>query len=338
MNMCQLHFMMRMNGNLSVRDIKQFCKMMCLGSERNSDAFGLFNSRMCFKQSGKYQPNNLNNVALLNDSFVVGHNRLTTTGDETKNENNHPFELDDFILAHNGVINNQHVLREKYDIPETPETDSYVILWLISHFFQQSQAKTRQKRIVNAIRKTCSQLAGWYSVFLYDRGENNIFYFRNIMADFAFALFEGNLLVGSTAITNLQAIYSQKECLYNDFLDLSQEPSPCTIYLINQRDKIKALAEFKDADKAPSPYDYNCHDADDELWRYEQSVADYLSDCLGYCPEFYLDESGIVYIRLDDNITRYADVMLSNYERENGWIHTPIECIAGIDEYIDRWY
>ena len=71
-------------------------------------------------------------------SAVMGHTRMTTQGDEMHNYNNHPFEGHGdkyFAFAHNGVLYNDKVLRDKMGLPETHiETDSYVAVQLIEKY------------------------------------------------------------------------------------------------------------------------------------------------------------------------------------------------------------
>lgn len=69
-------------------------------------------------------------------NVVMGHTRMTTQGNERKNQNNHPFPgyVKDchFALAHNGVLYNDRLLRKQYKLPATKiETDSYIATQLI---------------------------------------------------------------------------------------------------------------------------------------------------------------------------------------------------------------
>lgn len=69
-------------------------------------------------------------------STIMGHTRMTTQGSAKKNENNHPFSGNTpagaFALAHNGVLYNDHWLRQSLKLPRTNiETDSYVAVQLI---------------------------------------------------------------------------------------------------------------------------------------------------------------------------------------------------------------
>lgn len=67
---------------------------------------------------------------------VMGHTRMTTQGNEAKNENNHPFLGNiagrPFALAHNGVLWNDKDLRQELKLPKTKiETDSYIAVQLL---------------------------------------------------------------------------------------------------------------------------------------------------------------------------------------------------------------
>ena len=69
-------------------------------------------------------------------TVVMGHTRMTTQGNEAKNENNHPFLGSvagrPFALAHNGVLWNDKELRQELKLPQTKiETDSYIAVQLL---------------------------------------------------------------------------------------------------------------------------------------------------------------------------------------------------------------
>ena len=74
-------------------------------------------------------------------SFVMGHTRMTTQGSEKNNQNNHPFPGKTgnarFSLAHNGVLVNDKLLRQKFKLPATQiETDSYIAVQLVEQYGQ----------------------------------------------------------------------------------------------------------------------------------------------------------------------------------------------------------
>jgi Glucosamine 6-phosphate synthetase, contains amidotransferase and phosphosugar isomerase domains len=69
-----------------------------------------------------------------NPQVIMGHCRFTTQGTEKNNENNHPFYSRklDFALAHNGILYNDVILRQRENIPKPSiETDSYIAVQLI---------------------------------------------------------------------------------------------------------------------------------------------------------------------------------------------------------------
>lgn len=73
-----------------------------------------------------------------NTTALIGHNRMTTQGNEKLNYNNHPFEgstdSHNFALAHNGIIYNDREIRTKKKLPDTRiETDSYVAVQLLEY-------------------------------------------------------------------------------------------------------------------------------------------------------------------------------------------------------------
>lgn len=74
-------------------------------------------------------------------TIIMGHTRMATQGSEKNNQNNHPFtrKAGDtrFSLAHNGVLVNDKLLRQKFKLPATKiETDSYVAAQLLEQYGQ----------------------------------------------------------------------------------------------------------------------------------------------------------------------------------------------------------
>ncbi len=105
-----------------------------------------------------------------NTSIVMGHTRLTTQGNACYSYNNHPFlgycENATFALAHNGMIYNDKVLRQKYGIAKTDiETDSYIAVQLI----EKQRAFT-----VKAIKDMAETVEGSFCFTLLDE-KNNLY-------------------------------------------------------------------------------------------------------------------------------------------------------------------
>lgn len=113
-------------------------------------------------------------LTLSEDSNVIlGHTRMTTQGKAEDNYNNHPFLGSTggkpFALAHNGIITNDEVLREEFNIPQTKiKTDSYIAVQLLEKFGSLNM-------------ETLAQMAEkvWGSfVFTLLDGDNNSYFVR----------------------------------------------------------------------------------------------------------------------------------------------------------------
>src|SRR3990167_7189239 len=138
--MCEIQIIKRYNGNLNIDDINEFEQMLKYGSLDNNDAFGLFNKDILYKKEGSVDFTEIDKEQLTNCPYIVGHNRLTTSGKQKFNHNNHPFILNDFILVHNGIITNDDELRAEYNLKKGKiETDSYIIIRLIDYFIKKGR-------------------------------------------------------------------------------------------------------------------------------------------------------------------------------------------------------
>ena len=99
-----------------------------------------------------------------NSRFAMGHARMTTQGNASRNRNNHPFrgilQAGTFALAHNGVLYNDMTLRERLHLPKTRiETDSYIAVQLIE-----------QKGVLSfdSLRYMAEQLRGSFTITVLD--------------------------------------------------------------------------------------------------------------------------------------------------------------------------
>lgn len=273
--MCQIQLVKRINGRLTKKDNREFIKLMSLGSMWNYDAFGIFNHSYHMKSPGVFDYQQINEKKITKNKFIVGHNRLATSGEclvypeeaitinsragmnpwcinpfvnianwwksldkgmISRNYNNHPFKINELLLVHNGIIHNDRKLRKKYKIDTQIETDSYIILYLISHFLNESNKEGRLDKIIDAIKQATKEIKGNYSVMLYDKLSRNVLYFRNEFTSFTFNIIGKDLIIGSTIEKNLKYIYEKNK-------SRKRFPTyPGTIYLIG--DEIKEVGIF----------------------------------------------------------------------------------------------
>ena len=102
---------------------------------------------------------------------VMGHTRMATQGNASKNRNNHPFlgkaAGETFALAHNGILYNDKYLRRSLALPDTRiETDSYIAVQLL----QQKNALD-----FSSLQYMAEQVEGSFAFTVLDERENLYF-------------------------------------------------------------------------------------------------------------------------------------------------------------------
>ena len=174
------------------------------------------------------------------------------------NIQNHPFQLGDLVLVHNGGISNYFDLAKRFNLKSDINTDSYIILFLIHKFFKESKLDNRRKKMVEAIQKTVKLIDGSYSVFVFDKVSKDLFYFKEPSTSFAFTVFGKRLLVGSTNKNNFKYIFNFKikdgifQRVKMKRKSISKKklfiPKSNVIYLIGNKEGeiLKKIAKFND--------------------------------------------------------------------------------------------
>ena len=209
--MCEIQFVM--SHNINNTEITNFLEMLESGSYANQDATGLFtdNGTKWKFRAALYNIKEKKSLKLPEDisanctKFLVGHNRLATTGSEKLNKNNHPFETRNFMLVHNGIIGNHDLLKRQYKLKYKEETDSAIVPRLLELYL------VKYKDIVQTIKEVAEVLSGSYSILLYYKPTNRLFYFKNSGTSFSFMKTinkHGKIaLYGSTKDENLLNCY-----------------------------------------------------------------------------------------------------------------------------------
>lgn len=161
---------------------------------------------------------------LAKSHVLIGHNRYTTVGTASENENNHPFVLDGFALIHNGTftfgetgneISNDYLrhLHPKINI----DTDSFRFLTIFLNYFDEESrngTRDRDKRVANALKRALACVGGKFSIFLTDLNYNSTYYIRNSDKMFYFKGEQYNgdwTLIGSTTHKNIDALSRSKK-------------------------------------------------------------------------------------------------------------------------------
>lgn len=156
------------------------CKDMLINCEqRGQDAFGYMTSDKVFRTGTSVTEfiEKKGKDVILNDfkksNFVLYHTRKMTTGHQDTNHNNHPFETEDLIFAHNGIIMNDTTLKDLYKFEYDIETDSYIMPVLIQHHLGKGLC------IEEAMKKAFKEISGNYACWLHYKPEKRTFLFRH---------------------------------------------------------------------------------------------------------------------------------------------------------------
>ena len=172
--MCGIVGIYGING-LTEQDRIAFQEALKSCESRGRDAFGFYTypTKILFKTKGSVSDYIKTNKEMYkvwnNANTILAHTRATTIGSEEKNQNNHPFETEDFILSHNGQLWNSREFKYDTDI----ETDSYVIIKNIQEEYD------KDKNITKAIRNTCKKLEGSFACWLLFKKTGSIYLFRH---------------------------------------------------------------------------------------------------------------------------------------------------------------
>lgn len=208
--MCEINFAYCINGTLEAKDIDAL--IINTGKSvgyTNKDGFGFFNDKCKIYKRGKEFGSNDAKQAkqMFKDSkFIISHVRFKTSGEKSA-RNSHPFMNGRFIWLHNGVISDFEEIAAKFGLAGA-KVDSEVICGVLHHFIDKGLSFKK------AMRKTAQELSGSLSVFIYDKKERRLYYFRHT-ANFNMRLVkvgEKVMIFGATDEDNLKPLPYFSDC------------------------------------------------------------------------------------------------------------------------------
>lgn len=214
---------------------------------------------------------------------LIGHNRLTTQGNEKFNYNNHPFEgatnSHTFALAHNGIIYNDKELKHEKQLPDTEiETDSYVAVQLIE-----------QQNIIdeNSIKAMAETVYGSF-VFTILRDDNTLF-----------------LVKGSNPITLLHFpeyglyIYASTLDILKNAMKSARFSAECENVKVNTGDIVRIDSDGRTSaitfEEVERHYSFNSYRLTDwyEWYGLEKTDEEYENDLLMICGCYGVDREDV---------------------------------------------
>lgn len=150
--------------------------------------------------------------------IVITHQRLSTSGFEI--DFNHPFENKEFVMVHNGIIN-------QFKRNEGSDTYGFWLSFNESMMPITSLNKSdRDDRIRKSIKKLFKDDSGSYSIFIYDKKTKQSYYFKNDSTSINFYKNDDYLFI-TTNDDNKTFLEMLSD---NKFIELDIKPR--TVYLI----------------------------------------------------------------------------------------------------------
>ncbi|WP_313344110.1 glutamine--fructose-6-phosphate transaminase (isomerizing) [Sedimentibacter sp.] len=183
----------------------------------------------------------------------IGHTRWATHGVPNR-VNSHPHQSGSkrFTLVHNGIIENEDELRQKYlnGTTFTSDTDTEVIVQLIEKFVNDGE------EVELAIRHTMSKLKGSYALAIIDNEDMNTLYAAKNKTPLLAGKGNGFNMLGSDAMAMINYTNMFYEIEDKEFLKITKDS--IDIYSIYgnkiSREPYKADIDASDTEKGSYPH------------------------------------------------------------------------------------
>lgn len=183
----------------------------------------------------------------------IGHTRWATHG-EPNRINSHPHQSSSgrFTLVHNGIIENEDELREKYlkNTSFTSDTDTEVIVQLIEKFVLDGES------VELAIRHTMSELEGSYALAILDREDKGTLYAAKNKTPMLAGRGDGFNMLGSDAMAMISRTNLFYEIEDKEFLKLTKDSIEIYTIYGNKitREPYTADIDASDTEKGTYPH------------------------------------------------------------------------------------
>lgn len=237
--MCNLNILIRNKKNKNKLVTPFLMAVTSASFKNNNDGEGIyfnklvknFNKINLFKHRENINKNNI----------ILTHQRYTTSGFNKKYLQ--PFESEDFVFMHNGVITD-------YDINKA--SDTYNLFKEFKKTFKSYKTQNRDQKIIKTIKKIFDKLNGRWSITLLDKKTNLIYYFKEDNTNINFYKNHDFIYISTTEENKVFL-----KMLKTEFK--TKKIKPYNIYKINYNDlSIKKIAEIeKNKNNYCEYYTYN---------------------------------------------------------------------------------
>jgi predicted glutamine amidotransferase len=211
--MCEIHFIKKFDKQkITEYDIQQMTHVMEDAGKHHKHGWGITDGKIIYKRPGAYKCKKYDSRIEKNfagSDLLIGHNRFKTHGKEKK-MNSHPFYNKRYVWVHNGIIYNADIIAKDYGYQNNVDSE------VIGHALL-SETGNEKTDIVNDLAKLVERFIGYYSIFIYDKLTDKLYYLKN-EAEFTFQLLRNHdeenptdILIGSTDEYNLFDMYQGRD-------------------------------------------------------------------------------------------------------------------------------
>lgn len=203
----------------------------------------------------------------------IGHTRWATHGAPNKT-NSHPHQSSSkrFTLVHNGIIENEEELKQKYlnETEFTSDTDTEVIVQLLERFVNDGE------EVELAIRHTMSKLKGSYALAIIDKKDMNTLYAAKNKTPLLAGKGTGFNMLGSDAMAMINHTNIFYEIEDKEFLKITRDS--IEIYTIYgnkvSREPYTADIDASDTEKGTYPH-YMMKEIEEQPFVIRKIMAEY---------------------------------------------------------------
>ena len=268
------------------KDITPF--LMALSSNSyaiNRDGDGIFmdSDSVCFKSKNKIDYNTFKD-SIEKSRVIITHQRYSTSGHEL--EYTHPFTNEDFVLVHNGMID---------QFKEKTGSDTFGFWNAFNKKFNAVKG-TREERIKKTLTRLFKDNGGSYSILIYDKKTKLSYYFRNTPNIYFYQ--NSNYLIVST--TDQDVFFSMiDDIAINKFIELDIKPR--ILYRIEKTSEVFKIMDFPKISEAGSGE----RRKDEKIQKYEQNEqTSFYVDSFNYpiCDKCGFHFTGKIYMDEDDHV------------------------------------